>query len=338
VGDDPYTSETQANTHAPWLTDHPLKVDVTGLRDYAKDMLDQQLDLASRSAHLTHVFDLPVQAWNGMVLGEAAFLRAQMLGNAAELSAYLGNLGQTLYNIGAAAQTVADIYGTADAIGAADLNDVLFAFGDPTAPRPGSLPKNIGQTYDEALLADDQKVAPAPASSADWGPATITYQSEFQSTQTSFDKVTGQTREVVTFNVPGGGTVVTTTIYSDKHEVISTNSTRTTTSYDIRTNTEVDVVDSDGSTTTTTTTYDSSHEVVHEDSSTTTTVDGKTETTGHREVTVDPKTGVRTETTYNAKGEVIDRVVLGPETKGEPGVQTPINKPYDPTQNGALSG
>src|SRR5258708_7545572 len=142
-------------------------------------MLNQQLDLGSRSAHLTHLFQMPVEAWQGMVLGEAAFLRSQMLANASELSAYLGNLGQTLFNIGSAAQTVADIYGSGDATGAAELSDVLFAFGDKSVPRPAGLPKNVGQTYDEALMANDAKVAPAPETSAEWGPAFTTVSSPY---------------------------------------------------------------------------------------------------------------------------------------------------------------
>jgi hypothetical protein len=334
---EPYSSETNANTHAPWVSDNPLKVDLTGLRDYAKDMLNQQLDLGSRSAHLTHLYNMPIEAWQGMVLGEAAFLRAQMLGNAAELSAYLGNLGQTLFNIGSAAQTVADIYGSGDAMGAAELSDVLFAFGDKNVPRPDGLPKNVGQTYEEALMADDKKVAPAPETSAEWGKATTTVQSPYQTTQISQNVTTGQTREVVTMNVPGSGvSVVTTTIYDSKHEVVSTSSTRTSTSYDYNSNTQVKVVESGGSKTTTTTTYDGKGEVAHEDSKSTTTVDGKPESTGHREVTVDPATGVRTETTYNAKGEVTDQVVIGKETEGQLGVEKPISQQYDPTMNGSL--
>ena len=179
--------------------------------------------------------------------------------------------------------------------------------------------------------------APPPESSAEWGKPTTTVQPPYQTTQTSYNAVTGQTREVVTMSIPGSGaTVVTTTVYTNKHEVVSTASTRTSTSYDARTNTSVKVVESGGSTTTTTTRYDSRGELASETSQSTTTVDGRTGSTGHREVTIDPVTGVRTETTYNADGEVVDQVIIGEETEGQPGVETPINKQYDPTLNGTL--
>jgi hypothetical protein len=325
----PYSSETYANTHAPWVSGDPLKVDVAGLRDYAKDMLDQQLDLAGRTAHLKELFSMPVEAWNGMVLGEASFLRAQLLGNASELSAYLGNLGQTLFNVGSAAQTIADIYGNGDAIGAADLNDVLFAFGDKNVPRPSGLPEGIGQTYDEALRSGAAGVTPPAETSAEWGPATTTVMSPYQTTMTAKNPVTGQTREVVTMNIPGTGTtVVTTTIYNSKGDVVSTSSTRTTTTYDSTTNQQVKVVESGNTRSTTTTTYDDEGEVARETA--------ETSGGGRREVTVDPETGARTETTYNAKGEVIDRLVIGAETKGQPGVQKPLINQYDPYLNGSL--
>lgn len=333
----PYAAETNANTHAPWAGGDPLKVDVTGLRDYAKDMLSQQLDLASRSMHLKELFSMPVEAWDGMVLGEAAFLRAQLLGNASELSAYLGNLGQALYNVGSAAQTIADIYGTGDAIGAADMNDVLFAFGDKAVPRPDGLPKGIGQTYEEALRSGGPGVTPAGETSAEWGPATTTTDSPYQTTLTSQNAVTGQTREVVTTNIPGSGvTLVTTTVYNSKGDVVSTSSTRTSTTYSPDTNTQVKTVQNGNTTTTTTTTYDDKGELAGEKAQTSTTVDGKTEAGGRREVTIDPETGARTETTYNAKGDVTDRLVIGAETDGERGVTKPINQQYDPTMNGGL--
>ncbi|MBO3737755.1 hypothetical protein [Actinoplanes flavus] len=325
----PYSSETYANTHTPWVSGDPLKVDVEGLRDYAKDMLDQRFDLAGRAAHLKELFSMPVEAWNGMVLGEAAFLRSQLLGNASELSAYLGNLGETLFNVGSAAQTIADIYGNGDAIGAADLNDVLFAFGDKNVPRPAGLPKGIGQTYEEALRAGTAGVTPPTETSAEWGPATSTVQSPYQSTLTSENVVTGQTREVVTTTIPGTGTtVVTTTVYNSKGGVVSTSSTRTTTSYDATRNQQVKVVTSGDTTTTTTTTYDGKGEMTGETA--------QTSTGGRREVTIDPETGARTETTYNAKGDVTDRIVIGAETEGQPGVQKPLNEKYDPYLNGSL--
>ncbi|WP_229071611.1 hypothetical protein [Actinoplanes sp. DH11] len=333
----PYAGETARNTDAAWIDANPLKVDVAGLRDYAKDMLDQQRDLNGRKAHLTELMSGPSQAWEGLVLGEAAFLRSQMAGNAAELMTYLDNLGQALFNIGSAAQTIADIYGTSDAAGAADLNDVLFAFGDKSVPRPAGLPPHVGQTYDEAVRAAAAQAGPAATENAAWGPATTTSSSPYAITTVATQPTTGDKRETVTINIPGGGTVVTTTIFNAKGEVVSKNSTRTTTTYDSATNTQVKTVVSGNSTTTTTTRYNDEGELAGERTeSATTAEDGTTTPTGSRETTFDQNTGTRTDTTRNGKDEVTEQTFTGRATEGERGIPKPLSAQYDPTVNGAL--
>jgi hypothetical protein len=333
----PYSSQTTANTSAPWVEGgKPLDVDISGLRDYAKHMADQQRDLMGRTSHLSHLFKMPSEAYDGDVLGEAAFLRSQLQANASELSAYLNNLGQTLMNIGCAAQTVADIYGAGDAMGAAELSDVLFAFGDKSVPRPDSLPPYVGQTYQEALLANAGKVAPPPETSAEWQDPVQTSTSPYQTTVTS-QGPNGLVRETVTTTVPGSGlTVVTTTVYDSNRKVLSTNSTRTTTTYDYATNSQVQTVESGKTTTTTTTRYGSDGTVVNEESRSTTAANGQETPTGRRVVSTDPQTGERIETTYtvrDGKEVVTDRVVIGPATKGETGYDTPLANKYDPMLN-----
>ncbi|MFC4145226.1 hypothetical protein ACFO0M_03055 [Micromonospora mangrovi] len=337
-GDNPYSSQTTANTHAPWIEGGtPLEVDLSGLRDYAKHMADQQRDLMSRTVHLSHLFKMPNEAYNGEVLGEAAFLRSQLQSNASELSAYLSNLGQTLFNIGSAAQTIADIYGSGDATGAAELSDVLFAFGDKSVPRPDGLPPYVGQTYQEALAANAAKAAPPPETSAEWKTPEQTSTSPYQTTLTA-QGPNGMVRETVTTNVPGSGvTLVTTTIYDSKGKVVSTTSSRTTTTYDYATNSQVQTVESGDTATTTTTRYGSDGAVVNEESRSSTATNGHETPTGRREVTVDPSTGERVETTYvvrDGREVVSDRVVIGRATEGETGYQEPIANQYDPIMKG----
>ncbi|MCI4065030.1 hypothetical protein MRQ36_21680 [Micromonospora sp. R77] len=330
----PYSSQTAANTHAPWVEGGtPLDVDLAGLRDYAKHMADQQRDLMSRTTHLSHLFKMPGEAYNGEVLGEAAYLRSQLQANASELSAYLNNLGQTLFNIGSAAQTIADIYGSGDATGAADLADVLFAFGDKSVPRPDGLPPYLGQTYQEALLANAAKTAPPPETSAEWQKPEQTSTSPYQTTLTSKGP-NGLVRETVTTNVPGSGvSIVTTTIYDSKGKVVNTTTSRTTTTYDYATNSQVQTVESGNSTTRTTTQYGKDGSIVNSESASTTSTNGHETPTGRRVVTVDPQTGERVETTYvvrDGKEVVSDRVVIGRATKGETGYEEPIANKYDP--------
>lgn len=331
----PYEAQTDQNTQAPWLgSGTPVDVDLDGLWEYAKHMLVQQFELASRTSHLTHLHEMPHEAWEGAVLGEAAFIRQQLSNNAGELSTYLSYLGQTLFNIGCAAQTVADIYNSADSTSAAQLSDIAFAFGDKSVPRPAGLPPGIGQTYTEALMAGDPSVA-TPAGSAEWSAPTETVSSPYQTTQVS-EGPNGQTREIVTTNVPGSGlTVVTTTVYARDGAVLSTSSTRTTSSYDPDTNVQTRRVESSsggqpGGSSTTRTTY-ADGEVVSQQTENFG-PDGRP--TGGRTETTDPESGEQVETTTsvdeNGQPKVTDRVVVGRETEGQTTVEKPIANEYDP--------
>lgn len=340
--DNPYAAQTQANTDAPWVGEGtPVDVDLDGLREYAKHMADQQRDLMSRSMHLNHLLEMPFQAWDGAVLGEAAFVRSQLMANAKELSMYLGSLGQTLMNIGSAAQTVADCYQSADGTSAASLSAVLFAFGDKSQPRPGGLPSHIGQTYIEAMYANANTTA-TPADSPLWGRSTEKTLSPYQTVLTA-TAPNGQTRETVTTSVPGSGhTIVTTTVYGADGKVLSTSSTRTSTSYNTTTNTQVKTVESaqNGTPTgrsTTTTTYDGTRVAREETVSYTPDGNGGERPTSTRTEAVDGD-GVRTETTsrtdQNGRTEVTDRVVVGPETPGQSSPRDRVANDYDPYLNG----
>lgn len=333
----PYADQTSVNTHAPWLGDGtPVDVDLDGLREYAKHMAEQQRDLASRATHLTHLLDMPFEAWAGKVLGEAAFVRDQMTANASELSTYLRYLGQTLFNIGSAAQTVADSYQSADGTSAASLNAVLFAFGDKHVPRPNGLPSYLGQTYSEALLVDDGKT-PTPEDSPLWGPFVVTSSSPYQTVERSVAP-NGQVLERVTTSRDGGPVTVTTTVYSKDGKVLSSSSTHTTTTFDNDSNTKTMTVESsrDGKTagtTVTTTTYSGSKVTGENTVTYTPDKNGVDHETGRRTETTD-QNGVHTETTTRTDKDGVshetDNVVVGPETQGQLSPQDPLAAKYDP--------
>lgn len=339
----PYQHETDQNTHAPWLagTDGTkVDVDISGLRAYAGKMSDAASDLAGRSAHLTHLMSMPQDAWSGATLGEAAFVRSQLMANASELTTYLSVLRQTLMNIGSAAQTVADIYHTADGTSAADLNDVLFAFGDPTVRRPAGLPRSIGQTYDQAVASDNAATA-TPGSSGLWGPPTRSAPNQFETVETSVGPG-GQIRTVTTSTSPEGGSVLVTTVVTGANgKVLSRSSTQTTSSFDSSTNTNTKTVtsytgDQVTGTTRTATTYGKDGTVTAE-TTTQTAADGKP--TGTRSTTVDPTTHETTEVTTSVddKGQSheTDHVVIGEATPGGQSVPDPLSTQYDPTLNRA---
>jgi uncharacterized protein YukE len=333
--DNPYKTQTEKNTHTPWLADTmPVDVDLDGLAEYAKHMADASKDLASRQGHLQHLMSMPQDAWKGLTLGEATFVRSQMVANASEFTAYLAVLGQTLMNIGSAAQTVADIYSSTDGVSAASLNDVLFAFGDPKATRPDGLPKGIGQTYDQAVAEAAAKTG-TPPSSALWQTPTERVISGIQTEQTSLGP-NGERRVVTTTTPPGGPTIVTSVVYSADGKVLSSTTTRTSSSYDTatRTNTET-VVSYSGDTQTGTsvkkTTTDASGNVSHE---TTTNFDGAGHTTGTRTEDVNQQTGEQTEVTTSVDGKgkshETDHVTIGKATPGQETVEKPIDAEYQP--------
>ncbi|BCY06435.1 hypothetical protein [Actinoplanes sp. L3-i22] len=338
----PFPTETKTNADAPWLDGGPpLKVKPKGLRAYAKHMVDQELDMGTRRGHLSHLTTTPNDGWTGDVLGEAAAVRSTVTNNALEFFAYLEKLGTTLHNVGMAAQTVADSYEANDAMSAASMNSVLFAFGE-NVPRPAGLPRNIGQTYWEQQA--NAKGEPLGADSGLWVDGDTKQMGPYQTIQTSTGP-NGERREVVTTNIPGGGTTVTTTVYNAKNKIVTQSSNRTTVTYDSRTNTQVTTSSSydakgklTGSTkesTTYTATGDVSSRVNDTNDDTgaltnrrTTTVDAKTETTTEKSEKVvlndkdHPKAGTHLETT--------DLVATGKQTQGQVGVTETIASEYDP--------
>jgi len=328
----PYKAQTDKNTHTPWLAETtPVDVDLDGLAEYAKHMADANKDLSAKQGHLLHLTEMPFHAWTGLSLGEAEFVKSQMLANASEFSSYVRVLGQTLMNIGSAAQTVADIYNSADGLSAASLNDVLFAFGDPDATRPKGLPKQIGQTYDQAVAEAAAKNG-TPADSPLWQTPTERTISQYQKEAVSIGP-NGERRVVTTTTPPGGGTIVSTVVYGADGKVLSSSSTRTYYSYDYGSRTGTQTVESYSGdkltgTSVTRTTTDAHGNLTNQ---TTTSTDGKGNTTGTRTETVDEKTGEQTEvsTSVNDKGQSheTDRVTIGKQTPGQQTVEGSIDAP-----------
>jgi hypothetical protein len=316
--ENPYPEQTSANAAAPWLRGGPaIEVDLDGLREYARLLASQQADIAGRSGYLTPLGEMPAGAFNGDVLGEADAIRAGLQANAAELGTYLGKLAESLGNVASAAQTIAEIYRSGDAVSAASLNDVLFAFGDKSVPRPAGLPENLGTTYAEQRMAG--AAAPPAADSALWREGPVTPVSANQTVQTSTGPG-GERREVSTVTVPGGATAATTTIFDRNGETVSASTTRTSTRFEgpVRATT-VETFGVDGkltATTETTTTYDGPNVT----GQSTETVDPEGRTTSLTTEKFDPVTRESTTSTYRpGEGGVLEetnRVTTGTRTSG----------------------
>ncbi|MEU4427308.1 hypothetical protein AB0F81_42350 [Actinoplanes sp. NPDC024001] len=316
--DNPYADQTSTNTSTPWLAGGPaVDVDLDGLREYARLMKTQQADIGSRAAYLGPLNEMPGQAWDGDVLGEADAVRAQLLANAGELRVYLGKLAESLGNVGNAAQTIADSYRSGDALSAAKLSDVLFAFGDKSVPRPAGLPEGVGTTYLEAQIAGG--AAPPPLDSPQWQAGPVTPISAYQTLQTATGPH-GERRETLTFTAPGGAVTTTTTVYDRSGETVSTSTTRTSSRVDgpVSTTTQ-QTLGADGrpASTTETRTRTENGRVVEE---TTETVDAKGRTTQLTSEELDPVSRETTTTTYQPGKsgllEETNRVETGTRTSG----------------------
>lgn len=303
--ENPYAEQTAANTGTPWLGDGPkVEVDLDGLREYARLLAGQQADLAARAAHLAPLSEMPHAAWDGDVLGEAAAVRAQLLANAAELTIYLGKLGESLRNIGNAAQSIANRYRSGDATAAASLADVKAAF----AVTPGG----TGSTGSTVPTVDSPL----------WREGPVTPVNAYQTAQTAFGP-DGARREVLTFTGPGGATTVRTTVAGPGGETISTGTTRTTVRQDgtVRTTTE-ETFGPDGELSATTTTRQVYDRSTVTDTSTET-VDPRGRTTSLTTEKLDPATGETTSSTFRPDDsgllEETARVRVGPRTAGANG-------------------
>jgi uncharacterized protein YukE len=222
-----YQEQTGLNTGTEWLHDQePVDVDPDGLTGYAKNMTTVQTNLNTHLSDLSLLASTPTKAWEGHVLGEAAYARAQLTSNYTELMNYLSHLSTALMNIGMAAQTVADAYSGTDGQSAASLDAVRFAFGDPDAARPAGLPPGLGKTYLEAYierLREGTGEAVDPHSPV-WGDSGSWHErtnGDGSVTQVAYGPG-GQRMEVTTVTIPGGlGTVTTTVVYAANGAVLS---------------------------------------------------------------------------------------------------------------------
>jgi len=201
-GDDPYGGQTAANTSPGWLNttkDEVIDLDLDGMAEFAKDMVKVQDYLNARTGQLQLLAEMPTDAWEGNVLGEAGYIRSMMMNNYKGFTQYFSYLSIALSNVGMAAQTISDIYGSSDGWSAASLDAVSWAFGAP----PENAPDWVNQP---------------PRTNADGSVTAIALGPD------------GQRKEITTFSVPGGGpTIVTTTLYDAKGKVVTQHSERTVT-------------------------------------------------------------------------------------------------------------
>jgi hypothetical protein len=219
----PYGASSAQNTTTDWLSDFkPVEAKLSGMVDYAKALNTIAMNLMS---HQTRVIEqmgrLTTDAFQGGFpeVNYAATLHGQ---NMSEFNQYLQNLHDGIYHTASAAKTIADTYGDRDGFSAIDLNSVQFAFADPNAKRPSTLPSVIGKTFSdqEAQAAakgkEDKKNriwTPTGATINPDGGATMTYVDQFGETRTITTSFKDG-RQIVTVVDPTGKTVSDSTTVS----------------------------------------------------------------------------------------------------------------------------
>ncbi len=221
----PYQEQTGHNTDTAWLDGHkPVDVDIDGMVDFAKNMVTVKGNLDGSTSYLDLLGSLPSQAWEGGVLGEAAYIAQRMGFHYAEFMQYVMFLSQGLNNIGMAAQTIADAFQGTDGWSAATLDTVEFAYGDTGRGAPPGLPTGFPtKTWQQAFDENAAKGNGAMSGQLDqWtvqstvsaGPATIT----------TYVNQDGLTRTITAY----GGTTTTTLKAADGNVISSSSQTSST--------------------------------------------------------------------------------------------------------------
>jgi hypothetical protein len=321
MSDDPYASQTKANTDKGWLADEkPVDVKLGSLVDFAKQTEIIRGNVHDHLGYLSPLVQLPNKAWSGPVLGEAVAAKSLALDNYREFMQYARFLQQALYNVGSAAQTIADIYNATDRWAAADLNAVKWALGDQSVPRPAGAPPGLGKTWLDAYLESMKQGDPgAPAAPEQWTDLGETHNADGSITQTAV--LNGQTRKITTWN-DGGVTKV-------KVEAPDGTVTWMTTASQWgpgNSRLENTVVTVNGKVTGSTLVTNSSSSV------TTSHYDGAGHETSRTVAQTDVNGSVtETNTSYDAKGagKVTSKVTTGPQTPGQTHPDTPDKAAQD---------
>lgn len=329
MGDEnPYENATRFNTSTDWLNDQkPVDLDLDGMADYAQSMKRIQENLRNELGYMDDLHSIPINAWEGAVLGEADYVRTRMGDNATELSEYIRRLNDALLNVGMAAQTIADTYASTDGWSAVSLNTVLYAFADERASRPAGLPSFVtGETYKDKMREAEAAAGPPAANSPDWGNPSSWDTRENADGSTTQTATTADGHRMVIITSPSGST--TTTVYGPNGARISMTGTQVSTAsgsyYHSTTTTETRDGHVVSSTTRSTVAGSANTETV-------VTRDAHGTETGRRTITTETnEDGSQTVTTRDAAGNITEQVQTAPQTAGGPSAdESPRQRAYD---------
>jgi len=206
--DGPYGGTSARNTDTTWLDDF-TKVDakLDGLVDYAKTLSGVAQDLLTHRMRVNSQMTEVLQSAFAGGFPELRFAQVLHGQNLGEFTQYLQKLYDGLDHTANAAKAISDSFRGSDAFASADLNAVLFAFGESGATKPSGFPPDLGQTF-------SQYEATAQANGGDtkpnkqWVP-TGTTDEDGVLTQTFVDQY-GDVRTITTYQIDGQDVQVVT--------------------------------------------------------------------------------------------------------------------------------
>lgn len=226
-----------SNQPQDWTNSYtPMKVDVSDLRDYWMKMTTD-LYAQAMSATTSVLAPMPQMVGAGLlglggktdpeagIFPEGVVLAQIITDTHAKFGDFFKDVSSGILCIGDAAGVVSEIYGNSDAENSASLNDVLFAFNDPTATRPADLPKDATTVS----YADAQ--AQAANSSGQYAMALSAPDDQAIQVITPFEGLTiylfpdGSSKQISTksdSNSWAAGTTTTTTYYYHGQQVGTT--------------------------------------------------------------------------------------------------------------------
>lgn len=233
---------TPSNQPQDWTNSlTPLHADISSLKDFYM-ALASSLGPTAMSSSSSAMAPIPQMIGAGLlgmggntdvragVFPEGVMIAQLMTDTHAKFGAFLKDVLAGIQCIGNAAGTISEIYGTSDAMNRADLNDVAFAFNDPSANRPKDLPAGATTTsysdWRSQQASSSGQYAMALTASEDQAVRVITPAAGV----TIYMFSDGSSKQIVTtgdYGVPGGTGTMTTTCYYNGNMVGATSQSRT---------------------------------------------------------------------------------------------------------------
>lgn len=273
------------------FNDPTVKVNIASLLDYYQEMLKLQRDAAMPATMEVSAMTLMIQ--NGLakpggaagVFPEGAQAARLLRQRQSDFQYFMKDVLEGIRNIGSAAAVVAEIYQNSDSTNAANINDVAFAFSDPSANKPRGFRRVESWSEYEQRMAQQMGTTAMAAMGSDTYARVI----HPASGVTIYLYPDGSSKQVTTTTDSSGKSVTATTIFGTSGTTIQTTTEeKVTVNGGTRVNTTVARGDDQNGSTSTTSTVTDSDGSITVTNQTSTTTDGKVQKGEPSTVTIQP--------------------------------------------------